>query len=58
MERCYECSATVSCLKFRTEAHSTEYTLFTAIAYFFYPPLYIAGPTTTYNAWISQLRTP
>jgi hypothetical protein len=37
----------------RVEAHSDDYSLMSAVAYFFYPFLYLAGPTTTYNAWIS-----
>lgn len=27
-------------------------------AYFFYAPLYLAGPTTCYNGWISQIYKP
>jgi D-alanyl-lipoteichoic acid acyltransferase DltB (MBOAT superfamily) len=27
-------------------------------AYFFYAPLYLAGPTTSYNAWLSQVYRP
>ena len=40
------------------QEHSDDYSLRSFIAYVFYFPLYLAGPTTTYNAWISQVKQP
>lgn len=57
-ERCDECSDQVTCLKFRYEKHANIYSLPSFIAYTIYPPLYLAGPTLTYNAWISQVQDP
>jgi D-alanyl-lipoteichoic acid acyltransferase DltB (MBOAT superfamily) len=45
-------------LKFRTETPVQDYSLLSFAAYFFYAPLYLAGPTTTYNAWTSQVYKP
>ena len=55
---CPECTNEIICLRYRQETHSTEYSFLSFIAYFNYPPLYLAGPTTSYNAWISQVRLP
>lgn len=57
-EKCGECSEKALCLRYRSEAHATDYSLSAFTAYFFYCPLYLAGPTTTYNAWISQVQVP
>lgn len=56
--KCEECTDTIICLRFRMESHADHYSLLSLIAYFFYPPLYLAGPTTTYNSWISQVQVP
>jgi len=58
MTKCIECTEEIDCLKLRTEEHSNHYSLLSFAAYFFYPPLYLAGPTTCYNAWISQVQRP
>ncbi|OMJ95286.1 hypothetical protein SteCoe_1343 [Stentor coeruleus] len=58
MSKCDECKKDVLCLKFRMESHANRYGLLCFIAYNFYPPLYLAGPTLTYNAWISQVEIP
>jgi protein-cysteine N-palmitoyltransferase HHAT len=56
--KCDECKENVVCLKFRMENHANNYSLLSFIGYTFYPPLYLAGPTLTYNAWISQVQIP
>lgn len=48
----------MDCLKFRTETPAIDYSLTSFAAYFFYAPLYLAGPTTAYNGWISQVYKP
>ena len=53
MLQCPECTTVVICLRYRQETHSNDYSFLAFIAYFNYPPLYLAGPTTSYNAWIS-----
>ena len=58
MIKCDECADQVICLKYRMESHSSHYSLLSFVAYIFYPPLYVAGPTLTYNAWISQVQIP
>lgn len=55
---CPECSESIVCLKYRMEAHSDLYSLSSFYSYAFYPPLYLAGPTISYNGWISQVRSP
>ncbi|CAG9313295.1 unnamed protein product [Blepharisma stoltei] len=55
---CTECSNINVCYTYRMRAHANHYTLLAYSAYFFYPPLYLAGPTTSYNAWISQVQSP
>lgn len=35
-----------------------EYSLSEYVAYVFYPPLYVAGPISSFNAFASQLRRP
>eukprot|EP00386_Alphamonas_edax_P000417 GDKI01001285.1.p1 GENE.GDKI01001285.1~~GDKI01001285.1.p1 ORF type:complete len:575 (+),score=135.99 GDKI01001285.1:57-1781(+) len=41
----------------RQETHqpSDRYNLLAYLSYLFYAPLYIAGPTTPFNAWVSQI---
>jgi hypothetical protein len=58
MKKCDECTPQINCIKFRQDIHATDYSYKTALAYFFYPFLYLAGPTTTYNAWYSQMNSP
>ena len=48
----------VDCLKFRQDSHASDYSLLSFLAYFFYFPLYLAGPTLSYNAWRSQVDKP
>ncbi|OMJ90953.1 hypothetical protein SteCoe_6621 [Stentor coeruleus] len=56
--KCDECSEKIFCLKYRAESHAEIYTLASFLAYTLYAPLYLAGPTTTYNSWISQVYLP
>ena len=44
-------------LRKRQEIHQPlqNYNFIYYYAYLLYPPLYISGPVTTYNAWISQV---
>ena len=39
-------------------AAEVEHSLTEFVAYCLYPPLYLAGPTATFNAFASQLRAP
>lgn len=57
-EKCDECKNEVFCLRFRMESHGKRFGLMCFVGYCFYPPLYLAGPTLTYNAWISQVENP
>lgn len=47
-------------LRTRTELwqNPKSYSLLNYLAYTLYPPLYIAGPTSTFNAFVSQLEAP
>lgn len=47
-------------LRTRTELWQSpkSYNLINYLAYTLYPPLYIAGPTSTFNAFVSQLEAP
>lgn len=56
--KCDECSEVVQCLKYRMESHGEHFSCLSFTSYVFYPPLYLAGPTLTYNAWISQVARP
>ncbi|CAM9190451.1 unnamed protein product [Discosporangium mesarthrocarpum] len=44
----------------RVTAHRPpmDYSLWNCLAYTFYTPLYVAGPTITFNAFISQMAAP
>lgn len=57
LSTCSECTLSANCLKYRSESHADLYSLPSFISYCFYPPLYLAGPTITYNAWISQVKS-
>lgn len=57
-ERCKECSGTYTCLAFKVKQNSEIYSIWSCLAYSFYAPLYLAGPTITYNAWIYQVQSP
>ncbi|RNF09178.1 putative GUP1 [Trypanosoma rangeli] len=48
------------CYKFRTEypLDVGEYNLLSYLGYIFYPPLYIAGPISSFNAYVSYLKEP
>ncbi|RNF25492.1 putative GUP1 [Trypanosoma cruzi] len=48
------------CYKFRTEypLDVREYNLLSYLGYIFYPPLYIAGPISSFNAYVSYLKEP
>ena len=56
--KCDECTDSIMCLKYRMESHAKNYSFISFVAYMFYLPLYLAGPTLTYNAWISQVEIP
>ena len=56
--KCRECKKNIPCLKYRMQEHSDNYSLIAFVSYASYFPLYLAGPTTTYNAWISQVKLP
>lgn len=58
MKFCEECTEKNDCLSYRMKSHAQHYSFSAFAAYFFYPPLYLAGPTTSYNAWISQVQVP
>lgn len=58
LTKCDECTEHIQCLKFRMESHNTNYSCLSFAAYVLYPPLYVAGPTLTYNGWISQVQKP
>mmetsp|Transcript_7514 Transcript_7514/g.7374 ORF Transcript_7514/g.7374 Transcript_7514/m.7374 type:complete len:265 (-) Transcript_7514:480-1274(-) len=55
---CSECTESIDCLDYRTKSHASHYSFKAFISYFFYPPLYLAGPTISYNAWISHVQVP
>lgn len=44
----------------RVSAHRpmAEYSLWNCLCYSFYAPLYLAGPTLTFNAFVSHVRIP
>jgi protein-cysteine N-palmitoyltransferase HHAT len=44
--------------RMKTAHAQHEYSLVNYLGYMFYTPLMIAGPTMTYNAWWSQIKTP
>ena len=50
------------CIDVRTEQHpaqgAADFTLLAYLAYVLYMPLYTAGPTTTFNAFLYYQRTP
>ncbi|CAD2217606.1 hypothetical protein AGDE_06699 [Angomonas deanei] len=48
------------CYKLRTDypRETSEYNLLFYFAYVLFPPLYIAGPMMSYNAFVSYLHTP
>lgn len=58
LKNCEECTEKIQCLKFRMESHNTNYSCLSFLSYVTYPPLYLAGPTLTYNGWISQVQKP
>ncbi|KAH9589402.1 Membrane bound O-acyl transferase [Trypanosoma melophagium] len=51
---------TLGCYKLRTEypRDPSEYNLLSYLGYIFYPPLFIAGPMSSFNAYISYLHNP
>ncbi|KAL3677699.1 hypothetical protein R1sor_020655 [Riccia sorocarpa] len=59
-KRCKACQAGGSCYLARQEValKSEDYNLVTYLAYLLFPPLYVAGPTISYNAFASQLDEP
>jgi D-alanyl-lipoteichoic acid acyltransferase DltB (MBOAT superfamily) len=58
LNKCDECTESIQCLKYRMESHGRHFSCLSFMSYVFYPPLYLAGPTLTYNAWISQVIRP
>ena len=58
LAKCNECTKGHPCIKFRMQEHSDDYSLLSFLSYVCYYPLYVAGPTTTYNTWRSQVNIP
>lgn len=58
MAKCSECEKYHPCTKFYMQYHADDFSLLTFISYVFYLPLYVAGPTTTYNTWVAQVSLP
>jgi protein-cysteine N-palmitoyltransferase HHAT len=56
--KCSDCKKQAPCLKYRMQGHATDYSLIAFVSYCTYFPLYLSGPTTSYNAWISQVYLP
>ena len=50
------------CLETRVERHPAggedDFSLLAYLAYVLYHPLYSAGPISTFNSWLSYVRTP
>ncbi|KAG5481261.1 hypothetical protein CUR178_06494 [Leishmania enriettii] len=48
------------CYKYRTEyvRDTTDYTFVNYTAYVLFPPLYLAGPMSSFNAFVSHMRVP
>ena len=59
-KKCNICNQNTQCYKFRQEtpAPLSDYNFFTYLTFLTYGPLFISGPVTTFNAWISQIRVP
>ncbi|MES1907078.1 MAG: hypothetical protein MHM6MM_000264 [Cercozoa sp. M6MM] len=63
-EKCKHCAnlgdETGACLNWRTRAKqdASMFTLPNFLAYCFYAPLLLTGPTVSFSAWISQVKTP
>lgn len=59
-KKCQICSTSVTCYRARQEAHApiSNYNFLNYITFLVYPALFISGPVTTFNAWISQIKTP
>jgi D-alanyl-lipoteichoic acid acyltransferase DltB (MBOAT superfamily) len=59
---CNECKAekSVTCYNWREKDHHpiTHYNYFNYFIYLFYIPLYFAGPTITFNAFLSYVKQP
>jgi D-alanyl-lipoteichoic acid acyltransferase DltB (MBOAT superfamily) len=60
-ESCLECAMEKSaCYKLRSDACQSlsQYTLANYLTYMLYPPLYIAGPMSSFNAFVSHMHSP
>ncbi|KRX04362.1 hypothetical protein PPERSA_05623 [Pseudocohnilembus persalinus] len=55
---CQQCSNKEICYKVRQEQNQSpsNFTFSAYLGYLLYVPLLIAGPTTTFNAWISHIK--
>jgi D-alanyl-lipoteichoic acid acyltransferase DltB (MBOAT superfamily) len=58
MQKCHECSDSIECLRYRQDTHAEDYSALAFTGYVTYFPLYLAGPTLSYNAWRSQVQRP
>ena len=58
MQKCQECSLSIDCLRYRQDTHVEDYGGMAFTGYMTYFPLYLAGPTLSYNAWRSQVQRP
>lgn len=59
-KKCQVCTLTVTCYKARQETHTPlhQFNYLNYITFLAYPALFLAGPVTTFNAWISQIKKP
>lgn len=57
-KKCQICSPNTTCYRARQETHAPlkNYNFFNYITFLVYPALFISGPVTTFNAWISQIK--
>ena len=57
-KKCNICSQETQCYKLRQETYAplSDYNYLNYLTFLVYPPLFISGPVTTFNAWISQIR--
>ena len=58
MQKCHDCSNSIDCLRYRQDSHAEDYSSVSFTGYMTYFPLYLAGPTLSYNAWRSQVQRP
>lgn len=59
-KKCRVCTNSVTCYRARQEEHLPlgNYNFFNYITFLLYPALFISGPVTTFNAWVSHVKKP